>query len=133
MKILLLSASGQVGQALREPLSNLGKLHAYARNELDIRDHDIVGTQIMELAPDVIVNAAAYTAVDRTESEAEAAFEVNAAAVKNLAKIAKSIGSQLIHYSTDYVFDGTKSGAYTYTTIRLPQSPKSSRQLSGAN
>jgi dTDP-4-dehydrorhamnose reductase len=80
---------------------------------MDICDHDIMREKIMEFAPDVIVNAAAYTAVDRAESEAEAAFDVNAAGVKNLANIAKSLGCQLIHYSTDYVFDGTKSGVYT--------------------
>ena len=113
MKILLLGASGQVGHALREPLSDFGTLHACTRTDVDICDHDIMRKKIMDLAPDVIVNAAAYTAVDRAESEVETAFDVNAAAVKNLAQIAKSLGSQLIHYSTDYVFDGTKSGAYT--------------------
>ena len=131
MKILLLGASGQVGKALRAPLSNLGTLHAYARTEMDICEHDIVCTQIMELAPDVIVNAAAYTAVDRAESEADVAFEVNAAAVKNLAQIAKSLGSQLIHYSTDYVFDGTKSGAYTEEDATNPLSVYGKSKLEG--
>lgn len=85
----------------------------------------------MELAPDVIVNAAAYTAVDRAESELEAAFETNAAAVKNLAKIAKSLGSQLIHYSTDYVFDGTKSGAYTEVDATNPPNVYGKSKLEG--
>ena len=131
MKILLLGASGQVGHALREPLSNLGTLHACTRTDMDICDHDIVCTQVMELAPDVIVNAAAYTAVDRAESEAEIAFEVNAAAVKNLAQIANSLGSQLIHYSTDYVFDGNKSGAYTEEDVTNPLNVYGKSKLEG--
>lgn len=85
MKILLLGASGQVGHALQGPLSNLGTLRICTRADMDICDHDIVREKIMELAPGVIINAAAYTAVDRAESEAETAFEVNALAVKNLA------------------------------------------------
>lgn len=113
MKILLLGASGQVGHALKEPLANLGTLCACTRSDMDICDYETTRQQVMEFAPDVIVNATAYTAVDRAESEAETAFDVNAVAVENLAQVAKSIGSQLIHYSTDYVFDGTKSGAYT--------------------
>ena len=88
MKILLLGASGQVGHALREPLSNLGTLRACTRTIMDICEHDIVRKQIMELAPDIIVNAAAYTAVDRAESEAETAFEINASAVKKITLVA---------------------------------------------
>mgnify|MGYP000383056388 CR=1 FL=1 len=83
MKILLLGASGQVGHALREPLANLGTLRACTRADMDICDHDILREKIMEFAPDVIVNAAAYTAVDRAESEEETAFDVNAVAVEN--------------------------------------------------
>ena len=85
----------------------------------------------MEFAPDVIVNATAYTAVDRAESEPETAFEVNAVAVENLAKITKSIGSQLIHYSTDYVFDGTKTGAYTEEDATNPLNVYGKSKLAG--
>ena len=131
MKILLLGASGQVGKALRAPLSNLGTLHACTHTDMNICEHDIVRKQIMELAPDVIVNAAAYTAVDRAESEAETAFEINASAVKNLAQIAKSIDSQLIHYSTDYVFDGNKSGAYTEEDATNPLNVYGKSKLAG--
>ena len=131
MKILLLGASGQVGHAFRELLSDLGTLRACTRTDMDIRDHDIMRNQIMEFAPDVIVNAAAYTAVDRAESEAEIAFDVNALAVKNIAQIAHSIGSQLIHYSTDYVFDGTKSGAYTEEDATNPLNVYGKSKLEG--
>lgn len=131
MKILLLGASGQVGHALREPLSKLGTLRACAHTHMDIRDHVTTRQQVMEFAPKIIVNAAAYTAVDRAESEAKTAFEVNNAAVENLARITKSIGSQLIHYSTDYVFDGTKSGSYTERDTTNPLNVYGKSKLAG--
>lgn len=131
MKILLLGSSGQVGHALQEPLSNLGTLRACMRNDINICDHATTRQKIIAFAPDVIVNAAAYTAVDSAESEAEIAFDVNASAVKNLAQVATSLGSQLIHYSTDYVFDGTKSGAYTEEDATNPLNVYGQSKLEG--
>jgi len=110
--ILLLGADGQVGHELRRPLHELGELTALGRSALDLRDEPALRDLVRQLAPDVIVNAAAYTAVDRAESEPEIAFAVNEAAPRALAEEAQRADARLVHYSTDYVFDGRQSAPY---------------------
>ncbi len=112
MKILLLGKDGQVGWELQRALAPLGELHALGRVDADLRDLDALRARLRALAPDVIVNAAAWTAVDRAESEEAAAHAVNARAPAVLAEEAARMNAWLVHYSTDYVFDGRKNGAY---------------------
>ena len=112
MRILLTGRNGQVGWELARALAPLGELVALDREELDLAVPDRIVSVVRSARPDVIVNAAAYTAVDRAESEPDAANTVNAAAAGVLAEEAKRAGALLLHYSTDYVFDGTKSAPY---------------------
>jgi dTDP-4-dehydrorhamnose reductase len=112
LRILLTGANGQVGWELRRTLAPLGELEAHGRAELDLRDAGRMREAVRASNADVIVNAAAYTAVDKAESEREAAFAVNAAAPGVLAEEAKRSGALLVHYSTDYVFDGAKPAPY---------------------
>jgi dTDP-4-dehydrorhamnose reductase len=110
--ILLTGAGGQVGGELRRTLAVHGDVHATDRATLDLADADALVAAVRSLAPDIIVNAGAYTAVDLAETERAAAFAVNARAPRILAEEAKASGALLIHYSTDYVFDGTRSSPY---------------------
>jgi dTDP-4-dehydrorhamnose reductase len=112
MKILLLGANGQVGWELQRSLAPLGEIMACDLNEVDITDSAALATLVSDYAPRVIVNAAAYTAVDQAESDQDAAFKVNRDAVKVLAEGAKKLDAWLIHYSTDYVFDGNQATPY---------------------
>lgn len=111
--ILLLGATGQVGYALRDPLSEGGSVTAATRKEADLTDAASLRRLVRTTAPDVIVNAAAYTAVDRAEDEPEQAMAVNGAAPGILAEEAARLDAWLVHYSTDYVFDGQKRTPYT--------------------
>jgi len=122
MKILLLGANGQVGWELQRSLAPLGQLKACDHNTVDLAKIDELQASIREFSPAIIVNAAAYTAVDMAESEAEKARRINAEAVAELAAEAKYLDAWLIHYSTDYIFDGTKSTAYVETDSAKPQS-----------
>ena len=113
MRLLVTGGNGQVGWELRRSLAAMGDVIALDRKACDLsRPHDLPGL-IGKVEPDVIVNAAAYTAVDQAEEEEELATLVNGAAVGVLATEARKRGALLIHYSTDYVFDGTKDSAYT--------------------
>ena len=112
MKILLTGRNGQLGWELARTLAPLGVLTAYDRTTLNLAKPDQIAAAVHSVKPDIIVNAAAYTAVDRAESEPDAAFAVNAIAPGLLAEGAKRIGALLIHYSTDYVFDGAKETPY---------------------
>lgn len=114
MKILLLGKNGQVGWELQRSLAPLGHVIALDRQGcLDLSgnlgDLDAIAATVRALKPDIIVNAAAYTAVDKAESEAALAVRINAQAPGVLARQAAAIGAWLIHYSTDYVFDGSGS------------------------
>jgi len=111
--ILLLGATGQVGHELRRSLRGLGTVVAPGRDELDLAAPDALQRAIREEAPDVVVNAAAYTAVDQAEEEPERAAAVNARAPGTIADATAAVGGWLVHYSTDYVFDGTKTAPYT--------------------
>jgi dTDP-4-dehydrorhamnose reductase len=112
LRILLTGATGQVGWELRRTLAPLGEVKAFDRYGLDLADAPPLAAAVRALQPDLIVNAAAYTAVDKAESERDLAFAVNATAPRVLAEEAKRIGAMLVHYSTDYVFDGEKAAPY---------------------
>jgi len=118
--ILLLGAEGQVGWELQRTLATLGRLAAWDRRRLDLSDPEAARRAVIEARPDVIVNAAAYTAVDRAESQPEQAMAVNARAPGALAEAAARIGAALVHYSTDYVFDGAKGAPYTEDDAPAP-------------
>ncbi|MFN7570357.1 MAG: dTDP-4-dehydrorhamnose reductase [Betaproteobacteria bacterium] len=108
MKILLLGKNGQVGWELQRTLAPLGEVVAPSRADgADLARLDRLGALVAATRPDVIVNAAAYTAVDKAESEPELAFRINGEAPAELARTAAACGATLIHYSTDYVFDGS--------------------------
>lgn len=114
--ILLLGANGQLGHTLAQTLTALGTVHALTREQADLSDALQLARQIEALMqgpdgfrPDAIVNAAAYTAVDRAESEPDAAMQVNATSVGVLAQMARDLDAVLVHYSSDYVFDGSGS------------------------
>lgn len=131
MKILLLGANGQVGWELQRSLSPLGGLKICDRQTADLAYPDALQKILRDFAPDIIVNAAAYTAVDKAESEPDKAHKINAEAVALLASEAKALQAWLIHYSTDYVFDGHKSGAYVETDRPNPQSVYGASKLRG--
>lgn len=113
MKILLTGRNGQVGYELERSLQGLGEVIALDRAALDLANLDQVRQTILELRPALIVNPAAYTAVDKAESEPELAMRINGEAPAVMAEAARKVGAAMIHYSTDYVFDGSKPGAYT--------------------
>lgn len=112
MRILLTGCNGQVGWELNRTLSPLGEILPLNRLQLDLADLSGLRQTVQKYSPDVIVNAAAYTAVDKAETEQALAFRINAEAPGVLAEEANKSGALLIHYSTDYVFDGGKSSAY---------------------
>ncbi len=113
MRILLLGKNGQVGWELQRTLAPLGEVIALDQPEVDFTDLQGLRGIVRDRKPDLIVNAAAYTAVDRAESEPELAMTVNGIAPGVLAEEAKRLKAGLVHYSTDYVFDGTKGEPYT--------------------
>jgi dTDP-4-dehydrorhamnose reductase len=110
--ILLTGKSGQVGREMLPLLAQLGEVVALGRDQLDLSKPDDIRRTIREVRPQLIVNAAAYTAVDRAETDESIAHVVNAEAPELMAVEAKRIGAALLHYSTDYVFDGTKGSPY---------------------
>ena len=124
MKILLLGKNGQVGHALERalaPLAGPGELVAlYRTNGGDLAQLDALAATVRQLRPQVIVNAAAYTAVDKAESEPDQARLINALAPEMLAKEAQALGAWLVHYSTDYVFDGSGTRPWLETDATAP-------------
>jgi dTDP-4-dehydrorhamnose reductase len=129
--ILLTGGSGQVGYELNRQLGMFGAVVAPARNELDLAKPDGVRRYVRDLKPGLIVNAAAYTAVDQAESEAGSAKTLNEDVPGLLAEEAKQLGAALVHYSTDYVFDGTKDGPYNENDAPNPLSVYGSTKLNG--
>lgn len=115
MKILVTGCNGQVGWELIRSLLPLGEVIALTRADADLANLTKLRDVIKRHAPDVIVNPAAYTAVDKAETETELAFKINAEAPGVIAEAAKNLGALLVHYSTDYVFDGSKSLPYLET------------------
>lgn len=130
-KILVTGKSGQVGFELERALQGLGTIVALDRAALDLADVDQIRRVVREIKPSVIINPAAYTAVDKAESEAALAQRINGEAPGVLAEEAKRLGAPLIHYSTDYVFDGTKEGAYDETDLVNPQNVYGLSKLAG--
>lgn len=120
MRILLTGRDGQVGWELHRALSVLGEVIAPSRVQLDLGSAAVIVRQVREIRPNLIVNAAAYTAVDKAEQETDVAHRVNAEAPGVLAEEALRLGAPLIHYSTDYVFDGRNQAAYTEDDAASP-------------
>ena len=131
MKILLFGRDGQVGRALSAVLPQLGGLVAFGRDEANFEDPDSLGALIRREEPDVVVNAAAYTAVDAAEDDRERALRVNAEAVGAIGEAARSTGAFVVHYSTDFVFDGTGSAAYRESDATNPLSAYGQSKLAG--
>jgi dTDP-4-dehydrorhamnose reductase len=131
MVILLTGKNGQVGLELARVLAPLGTLHAHDRSTLDLANPDALRAACRGLKPDLIVNAAAYTAVDKAESESDLARAINARAPGVLAEEAKRLGAVLVHYSTDYVFDGTKRTPYVETDRTNPINEYGRSKLAG--
>ena len=122
MKILLTGSNGQVGFELNKKLSALGEVIATDREELDLTNLNAIRIFIDHTKPDIIINPAAYTTVDKAESEPELAHLINVSAPEVLATMAAELDIPLIHFSTDYVFDGLKKEAYIETDKTNPQS-----------
>ena len=131
MNILLTGKNGQVGWELQRALLPLGRVDAFGHRELDLADAGVVRRKLDEVRPDIIVNAAAYTAVDKAESETDLAQAVNAAAPALLAQEAAQRGALLIHYSTDYVYDGAKAVPYVETDPTAPLGAYGRSKLAG--
>ncbi|KAB8316070.1 dTDP-4-dehydrorhamnose reductase [Tolypothrix campylonemoides VB511288] len=141
MKLLLLGAGGQVGRALSRTLPSLGTVVPTTRSgvlvdgtpceALDVADAAAVGRMIERVAPDVVVNAVAYTAVDRAEDDVETAYAVNARAPAAMAAACADVGATLVHYSTDYVFDGTATRPYREDDPTAPLGVYGASKLAG--
>lgn len=131
MKILLFGAGGQVGWELQRSLAPLGAVNAIHQAQLDFNTSHAIREFVRRHAPDVIVNAAAYTQVDKAESEPATAMRINGSAVRLLAEEAAVTGALLVHYSTDYVFDGTKPEPYTEDDKPNPLSVYGRTKLAG--
>jgi dTDP-4-dehydrorhamnose reductase len=131
MKILLLGSNGQVGHELRASLQGLGDIVAPDRSALDLANLAQVRDSVRAIGPGLIVNAAAYTAVERAETDAGMAFRINAEAPAVLAGTAREIGACMVHYSTDYVFDGTKGSPYGEDDMPAPLNVYGRSKLAG--
>lgn len=130
-RVLIVGASGQVGTELQRSFAGMGEVMAVDRKTVDLAAPDQLREMIRRTRPDVILNAAAYTAVDRAESEPELAFAINAEAPTVLAEEAKRQNALLVHYSTDYVFDGTRAGAWVESDAPNPLSVYGASKLAG--
>ncbi len=131
MRVLLVGGSGQLGRELQRCLPAGTELLALGSRELDLREAGFVAARVSAFRPQVIINAAAYTAVDRAESEQEAAFGVNGQGAANLAKAARTVGAYCIQVSTDFVFDGAQSRPYLPTDQAHPLGVYGASKLAG--
>ena len=131
MKILLTGRTGQVGSVLERSLAPLGELVAMGRADLDLNDLPLIRKKISVHKPGIIVNAAAYTAVDRAERERDAANAANFLAVREMAREAKACDALLVHFSTDFVFDGEKASPYVETDAPHPLNVYGQSKLEG--
>lgn len=131
MKILLTGKTGQLGWELQRSLAPLGDVTALSTKELNLADADAIRSMLRQSEPDFIVNAAAYTAVDQAEREASLAQAVNATAPRVLADEARRTGALLVHFSTDYVFDGSKDGPYVEDDPPRPINTYGASKLAG--
>ena len=135
LRILLLGANGQLGFALNPALSQMGRVRALTRADLDLADAATFSKKLQahlqDFQPQVIVNAAAYTAVDLAQSETDLVWQVNAHAVRELAAQAHAVGCMLVHYSSDYVFDGSGTQAWREEDAPHPLSVYGQSKLAG--
>ncbi len=131
MKILLTGKNGQLGFELQRALAPVGQVVAVGRQECDLADGEALRQLIRSIKPDLIVNPAAYTAVDRAESEPDLAAAINTTVPGILGEEAERLGAWVIHYSTDYVFDGTSQDAYRESDAPHPQSVYGSTKRAG--
>jgi dTDP-4-dehydrorhamnose reductase len=131
MKILLIGKTGQVGWELQRTLAPLGAVVAVDYPEIDLSDEQNTRDWVRRVSPNLIVNAAAYTAVDKAESESDLAMAINGTAPGVLAEEAKNLDAALVHYSSDYVFDGTKGEAYNEKDPPNPLSVYGLSKLAG--
>ena len=132
-RILLIGRIGQVGWELRRTLAPLGQVVCVDYPEVDLTDGLSIRRWVHEVAPQIIINAAAYTAVDKAETQSDLAFKINGTAPGILAEEAKKCGALLIHYSTDYIFDGTKTVPYVEEDIPNPLGVYGHSKLAGDN
>lgn len=132
MKILVTGANGQVGQSLQQQLANSHwEFVALSRADLDISDAQAVEIAVQKIQPSVIINAAAYTAVDKAEQEVDLAFAINRDGPANLAHAAKRVNAAILHISTDYVFAGDATGCYNEDSPTAPQGIYGQSKLEG--
>jgi dTDP-4-dehydrorhamnose reductase len=131
LKIVVVGRKGQVASDLQSVLPSIGSVVSVGRPEFDLTDPVCIRRTVRELQPDVLINAAAYTAVDQAESEPDLAMRVNAEAPGIMAEEAKRLGALFIHYSSDYVFDGVKDGPYSETDKPNPRNAYGVSKLAG--
>lgn len=131
MKVLITGASGQLGQALQKTAPQDAQIIAADRQMLDISDDAAISRLLQQSAPDLVINAAAYTAVDKAESEREAAHAINAHAAGHLAREARRLGARFVHVSTDFVFDGQSAEPYAPDAPTAPLSVYGASKLAG--
>ena len=130
-RFLVTGEGGQVGEALRQRLLPLGEVVIPTIAELDLTDTDAIAKWMREVRPRWVVNAAAHAAVDKAESEPELAFAINTAAPEVLAEEARKIGAAVVHYSTDYIFDGSKTTPWVETDAPRPLNVYGKSKLAG--
>lgn len=131
MKILLIGKDGQLGWELQRSLASLGEVFAYNRSEFDLNLIESFRPYIRQLSPTHIINAAAYTAVEKAEKDSQLAFHINGFAPGVLAEAAKEIQATFVHYSTDYIFDGKKKEPYTEEDLPQPLNDYGKSKLAG--
>ncbi|MGC2581199.1 MAG: dTDP-4-dehydrorhamnose reductase [Acidobacteriaceae bacterium] len=130
-RVLILGAAGQVGRELQRSFRDYGTIVAVDRESVDLAVPEQIAELVSRTRPTLILNAAAYTAVDRAESEVEMAMAINAEAPRVLAEESRKLGALLVHYSTDYVFDGTKQGPWTEDDAPQPLNAYGKSKLAG--
>ncbi|MFP3922832.1 dTDP-4-dehydrorhamnose reductase [Pseudomonas sp. W5-36] len=131
LRILISGQQGQVSQALQQRLQNMGELIVLGRDQLDLSQPESIRPVVRDIKPDLIINAAAHTAVDQAESEPDLTLAINATSPGVFAEEAAALGIPLIHYSTDYVFDGSKAGAWVESDAPNPLGVYGSSKLAG--
>jgi dTDP-4-dehydrorhamnose reductase len=131
MNTVLFGKNGQLGREFQYTLPLMGDYISFGRNELDLCDLQAIERTLAELRPNLIINASAYTDVDRAENETETALKINALAPGTMADMARKLGAVLIHYSTDYVFDGRKNSPYTENDSTNPLNAYGKSKLIG--
>ncbi|MCU0956454.1 MAG: dTDP-4-dehydrorhamnose reductase [Hydrogenophaga sp.] len=130
-RILLTGKNGQVGFELQRALAPLGEVVAVGTADCDLADADAIRSLVQRVQPQLIVNPAAYTAVDKAESDSDQAHAINAIAPGVLGEEAAKLGAAVVHYSTDYVYDGSKEGRYVETDATAPRSVYGRTKLDG--